>query len=210
MERIIVLACAVGAALSYFAAFSLPMWGFYLSAPQYPNGLELSIYLNRIGGDVAEINTLNHYIGMARLDEAAKFERAMAGYGLGGIGLMAILLVFLPGKRYARYFAIPAMIFPLAFIAVTFGWMYSFGHRLSTHAPISIPPFTPTLMGLGMIGNFHTEGLPGAGFYLILLSSALVAIAFWLRREVCAKCPHAHRCGAVCPKLFFGKDRRSH
>jgi hypothetical protein len=209
-KRRIVLGCAVGAALSYFVAFSFPMWGFYLSAPQYPDGLVLAVYLDKIGGDVSEINTLNHYIGMAKLDEAAQFERAMAGYGLSGLGLIVLLLVFLPGRRYARYFAFPAMIFPLVFLAVTFAWMYTFGHTLSPDAPVSMPSFTPTLLGTGKIGNFHTEGLPGAGFYLILLSSVLVAVAFWLRRDVCGKCPRAHSCGAICPKLFFGKDGSSH
>lgn len=209
-KRLLVLYCVIGACLCYFLAFFLPMWGFYLHAPQYPDGLVLSIYLNKVAGDVSEINTLNHYIGMARLDEAAQMERALAGYGLCGIGFLSILLVFLPGKRFDRFFALPAILFPVVFLVIVFAWMYNFGHNLSPNAPVYMAPFTPTLLGTGKIGNFYTEGLPGAGFYLIVMSALLVAVAFWLRRDVCAKCPSSGKCGAVCPTLFFGKDPASH
>lgn len=202
-KRWTVLALATLAVVLYGIAYFQPMWGFYLDSPQYPNGLVLSIHLNGVVGDVDEINTLNHYIGMAHLDEAAKLERALAAYGVCGIGLVSMLLVIFPGRRYARYFTLPAMAFPAAFIGMTYYWMYSFGHQLNPAAPIRIQPFTPTLLGAGKIGNFETIGLPGAGFYLIVAAAIVVAVAFWLRRDVCQKCPHAAECGLVCPNLFL-------
>ena len=47
----------------------VPMWSIELNAPQYPEGLGLSIYANKLGGNVDIINGLNHYIGMKTLHE---------------------------------------------------------------------------------------------------------------------------------------------
>ena len=44
-----------------------PMWQIQLTAPQYPEGLALKIYPNKLAGDVDIINGLNHYIGMKTL-----------------------------------------------------------------------------------------------------------------------------------------------
>jgi len=44
-----------------------PIWRIELSAPQYPEGLAISINANGLGGDVPIINGLNHYIGMKTL-----------------------------------------------------------------------------------------------------------------------------------------------
>ncbi len=174
----------VGMAIAFYAvAWTKPMWGFYLYAPQYPYGLVLSVHLDHIGGDVSEIDILNHYVGMSKLGEAAKFERSMAIYGVCGIGLISMLLAFVPGRRYAKYFAMPAMAFPLVFILAMFYWMYRFGHDLKVGAPVKLQPFTPTLFGEGSIGNFKTLGMPGAGFYFILASALWIGIAFWLRRN---------------------------
>ena len=55
-----------------------PYWRMVLHAPQYPKGLTVHAYLNRLEGDVAEIDGLNHYIGMRKLDEVAKLERELS------------------------------------------------------------------------------------------------------------------------------------
>ena len=50
--------------LALLLVLFVPIWSIYLEAPQYPEGLSMSIYVNRIGGDIDIINGLNHYIGM--------------------------------------------------------------------------------------------------------------------------------------------------
>ena len=45
-------------------AYVTPIWVSRLDAPQYPGGLWLLVYPGRLSGDVAEVNQLNHYIGM--------------------------------------------------------------------------------------------------------------------------------------------------
>lgn len=69
--RIILLLLIVPMLLSYW----VPLWSIHLKAPQYPNGLQVNIYSYRIAGghggqDINEINELNHYIGMRKLDRS--------------------------------------------------------------------------------------------------------------------------------------------
>lgn len=197
------LACAM-----YVLAYFQPMWGWYLSAPQYPHGLVMSVYLDHVAGDTTEINILNHYIGMAKLEDAAELERALAVYGVLGIGLITLVGVFLPGRRYSKYFTLPALVFPLLFLAMMYLWMYKFGHELSPDAPVTVAPFTPTLLGRGEIGNFQTLGMPGLGFYLIFFAAVAVAGAFLLRKKICSGC--RTDCNLTCPHLFLGRKHLSH
>ena len=68
-SRVVLLLAAAAVATSVF----FPLWRLHLTAPQYPEGLELSIYAWKIqggglgGNDLNEINNLNHYIGMKTL-----------------------------------------------------------------------------------------------------------------------------------------------
>ena len=70
------------------ASIFIPYWHMDLDAPQYPNGLSVTAYVNHLEGDVKEINGLNHYIGMRPLEQAAKFERATAVWALVAMALL--------------------------------------------------------------------------------------------------------------------------
>ncbi len=60
----ILVAFASGALI---AVFFLPAWRIDLFAPQYPEGLSMYIWINKLSGDVEIINGLNHYIGMKHI-----------------------------------------------------------------------------------------------------------------------------------------------
>ncbi|MES4787742.1 MAG: hypothetical protein C4294_20195, partial [Nitrospiraceae bacterium] len=62
------LGLALAAGLLLYS-MTLPWWRIVLHAPQYPKGLQIVVYLTWLEGDVAEIDTLNHYIGMKPIDE---------------------------------------------------------------------------------------------------------------------------------------------
>src|SRR4029079_8149110 len=66
--------------LAVFSILSFPMWQIQLSAPQYPEGLVLLIYPNRLGGNVDIINGLNHYIGMKPLHASDFIEFTLLPY----------------------------------------------------------------------------------------------------------------------------------
>ena len=62
-----------------------PYWRLRLDAPQYPGGLEATIGVTSVGGDVQEIDGLNHYIGMRPLAEGGELERRLSIYAIPAI-----------------------------------------------------------------------------------------------------------------------------
>src|SRR5271165_6673648 len=90
-----VVGLAVGAIGTYVASFFQDWWKLTLYAPQYPHGLRLTISLTGMGGDVHEIDMLNHYIGMGHLAEAAQFERHYAAWGVAGVAIVVLSLTLL-------------------------------------------------------------------------------------------------------------------
>lgn len=197
-QRWLVLGLAIGSVCLFAVSYFLPWWNFELVAPQYPKGLHLVVSLTGITGDVSEINIINHYIGMAHLDDAAKLERALAGWLVGGLGVAVLALTLFSGKRLNLLLALVALGFPVGFVADTMYWLYTFGHDLDPRAPVHIAPFTPTLFGAGKVGQFATVATPTWGFWLAMTGVALAAIASWQRRKVCQACPAAAACETLC------------
>ena len=62
----------IAAAALIVASMFFPYWRMHLNAPQYPQGLYWTVYLDHMEGDIREIDGLNHYIGMAKLHDAAR------------------------------------------------------------------------------------------------------------------------------------------
>ncbi|CAN5733206.1 hypothetical protein BH11MYX4_BH11MYX4_01700 [soil metagenome] len=201
---------AGAAAVGFFvASFFTPWWQFLLYAPQYPKGLQLIISLTGMSGDVSEIDLLNHYIGMKHLAGAAPTERHLAGFGVAAICVLTLALLTIPGKKLSKLAAVPAIAFPVLFIADSFYWLYTFGHRLDPHAPLHIGAFTPQMFGNGNIGQFETFARPGVGFWLAVAGVACAVIATVFRTGVCKHCSSRGTCGAVCPRLTVLKAPKS-
>jgi hypothetical protein len=204
--RWVVATCGVSSVVAFAASFFQPWWSFKLYAPQYPKGLSLVIYLTGMGGDVHEIDLLNHYIGMKHLATAAETERHLAGYGVAAIGIMTLALLMVAGKKLNRLVFIPALAFPVVFLADSFYWLYSYGHGLDPKAPLRIAAFTPEMFGNGKIGQFETFASPAMGFWLAIAGFVLAAVGTFVRSRVCGECSHAAACGVVCPRLMVLPD----
>jgi copper chaperone NosL len=201
---------AGAAAVAFFAAsFFVPWWTFALYAPQYPKGLTLVISLTGMGGDVSEIDLLNHYIGMKHLAGAAPVERHLAGYGVALIAVLTLVMLAASGKKLNKLVALPAIGFPVGFLADSFYWLYTFGHQLDPKAPLRIGAFTPEMFGNGQIGQFETFASPAVGFWLAIAGVAFALLATFLRSRVCAHCKHAGTCSAVCPRLMVLPERKA-
>jgi uncharacterized membrane protein len=155
-----------------------------LEAPQYPNGLHVQTYINRLEGDVAEIDGLNHYIGMRPLDQAAQLERSLSIVMVSVTALLVIAAIFIHTK-WAALLALPTILFPVFFMADMYYWLRSFGQNLDPTAALSnyIEPFMPPLLGEGLIGQFLTVASLGPGFYLACLASILVIIGLYFHRR---------------------------
>jgi hypothetical protein len=152
-----------------------PFWQLRLNAPQYPGGLFVTIYTHGMTGDVREVDGLNHYIGMMPLGDAASLERAIAMPALAVIVIFGILAVTLRHKL-SVWFAVPVILFPLVFAADLYFWLYRAGHNLDPTAALSssIKPFTPAIVGRGVVGQFSTDGMFQTGFWLALVGAAFV------------------------------------
>lgn len=163
----------------------LPYWGITLHAPQYPKGLRIEAMAYQLTGDVFEVDGLNHYIGMMKLDTAAVIERQLALVAIPLIALLAVVSLGLRGvwRTLAR---VPIIIFPVVFVVDLFAWLYYAGHSLDPHAPLSssIKPFTPHIVGIGTIGQFSTEAMFMSGFWLAALAALLVlGLTVWQWRS---------------------------
>ncbi|MBP7962199.1 MAG: cytochrome C [Caldilineaceae bacterium] len=174
------VAAAILLALSTF----FPYWRMRLNAPQYPKGLYVTVYVNHMTGDVAEIDGLNHYIGMAPLNKAAKIERAIAPIAMVVIALLILGVALIHSKWFA-IFAIPAMTFPLIFLADLWLWLRFYGNNLDPTAPLSsaIKPFTPAVLFTGHVGQFSTTAWVLPGWYLALLAAILTGVGLHFRRQ---------------------------
>lgn len=172
-----------GAMLLVISIF-MPYWQLTLLAPQYPRGLRVELYVNRLVGDVAEIDGLNHYIGMAKLGDAAKFERSFAVIAVGALGLLLMAAVFIQ-NRWAGLLALPAVLYPAGFLADLSYWLYRFGHELDPKAALSssIKPFTPSVLGEGHVGQFRTMASVEAGFYLAMFAGGVILIGLYFHRR---------------------------
>lgn len=182
--RNIQLAMLVGAGLLLVLSLLVPYWSITLHAPQYPGGLAIDAFAWKLTGDVAEVDGLNHYIGMIKLEDAAKLERAISRVAIPIIAVLAIASLWLRG-RWRWLVVAPALLFPAIFVLDLFVWLYYAGHELDPTAALSssIKPFTPRLIGEGIIGQFRTTASFGIGFYMALLAAILVLTATWLGRS---------------------------
>jgi nitrous oxidase accessory protein len=174
---------AVAAALLLISAFQ-PYWRMVLHAPQYPKGLEVRAYLNRLEGDVAEIDNLNHYIGMRKLGEAARLEREVSIMAVAAVSFLVLGAIFIHNRR-AAWLALPALVFPAGFLIDLHIWLAHFGHNLDPRAPLSssIKPFTPPVLGTGFVGQFSTVARPDAGLILAFAASTAIVLGLWLHRR---------------------------
>src|SRR4029078_10229162 len=90
------------ASLLLLSVYVTPLWRIELIAPQYPEGLGLRIWVDRITGlkpnDLNSINGLNHYIGMRPIDPDA-FPELRLMPRLVAAAVVAGLLVALLGRR---------------------------------------------------------------------------------------------------------------
>jgi hypothetical protein len=179
----------IAAAALILASITQPYWGLVLSAPQYPEGLEMRVFINQMTGDadpaldeVREIDGLNHYIGMQSLYNAAQFERSIA---IPALVLMSVLLVVAGvwRKPWTWLLTLPAVSLPFVFLADLGLWMRYYGQNLDPYAPLStsIQPFVPPVLGEGVIGQFATVSYVSMGWFMALGAAVLIVVGIVVR-----------------------------
>ncbi|KAB7886456.1 cytochrome C [Poseidonibacter ostreae] len=151
---------------------SLPIWSCSLEAPNYPKeafpeGIPVYFHFDGFSGEVHEMNTINHYVGMDPMWRGGQLEREIGIYALLGLSLFMIFFIIYDKKILTKVMIIPASL-PLLFIADYSYWLYWFGHNLHDWGAFKIKPFMPTVFGDGKIAQFTTHSYPTIGFYALL------------------------------------------
>jgi len=173
------------AACSLLLIFLFPIWQITLIAPQYPDGITLYIWLNKLSGDtpgaIQNINILNHYVGMKYIDE--NFFKELIYFPYIIISFFVLVMIAALSKRRWLVFSWVVVLGVVALFGVYdfYLWLYDYGHSLSDTAPIKIPgqAYQPPLIGEKYLLNFLAKSYPHIGTAFYSISMILGSLAFW-------------------------------
>ncbi len=103
-------------------------------------------------------------------------------------GIIAAMIILVWGARknggilYWLLILVP-MALPVFFLIEYSAWLWWYGHNLNDMGAFTVKPFMPTVFGQGKVAQFTTHSYPSIGFGLMLLMSALLAVAALMRRK---------------------------
>ena len=162
-------------ALLLLSAYFVPLWQILMWAPQYPEGLEMKIWINTLTGDVKIISALNHYIGMKHIEVSMFPEFKYLIYIVAfiiGIGLLTAL-----SNRRLMLWVYSILILGAGIGALVdfYLWGYDYGHNLNPTAPIVVPgmSYQPPLIGTKQLLNFTAFSGPDIGGWIFIVSGIL-------------------------------------
>lgn len=135
VSKIVLICIGICLVVSIF----VPLWRIELSAPQYPEGLVLQIYSNKLGGQVEIINGLNHYIGMKTLHKEDFLEFTILPYIIGAFALFSVIVMFIGRKRFLYLLLLSFLLFGGIAMVDFYRWNYNYGHNLDPNAAIIVP-----------------------------------------------------------------------
>ncbi len=164
--------------LSLIVVLFVPMWRIDLDAPQYPEGLRMLIYPNKLGGNVDIINGLNHYIGMKTLHTQDFIEFTILPYFIAFFALFFVVTAIVRNRK---------LMYTLFFSFVSFGiiamvdfwrWEYNYGHNLNPEAAIIVPgmAYQPPLIGYKQLLNFAAYSIPDIGGWIFVTAGAILLL----------------------------------
>ena len=172
------------ASLLLLLLFIFPLWKITLSAPQYPDGLKM--YLNIDGitdggtGDIANINIMNHYVGMKKIDEADFKEFTYIPYIIIGLVVLGLMVALVKKRSLILVWLILIAVLGVLGLYDFYQWEYDYGHNLDPRAAIQVPgaAYQPPLFGKKEILNFVAGSYPQTGTFIIGISMILGTFAW--------------------------------
>ncbi|MEO6229062.1 MAG: nitrous oxide reductase accessory protein NosL [Ferruginibacter sp.] len=172
ISRALLILCSIG----LVAVLFVPMWRIDLAAPQYPEGLRLLIYANKLAGNVDIINGLNHYIGMKTL-HAADFPEFKILPGIIVFFSVLLLWAAIAGKRRWIHISFALfVVFGVVAMIDFWRWEYAYGHNLNPEAAIIVPgmAYQPPLIGFKQLLNFGAYSIPDIGGWIFVGVGAIL------------------------------------
>lgn len=173
------------AALMLVAIYFIPIWSISLNAPQYPEGIGMNISVNNIEGkaeyDLQNINGLNHYIGMKKIEPDSIAELKVMPYLFAFMIVTGLAVAFWGNRKWVLIWLGTFMLLALAGLVDFYLWEYDYGHDLNPNAAIKIPgmSYQPPLLGTKQLLNMRTTSLPHIGFYVALISMGIAGWVWW-------------------------------
>lgn len=166
------------ASLSLIATYFLPLWRIDLWAPQYPEGLSMQIWLNKLSGQVEIINGLNHYIGMAHIKEEMFPEFKFLSYIVAFYIAFGLLTAFLKNRKMLISYLVLLILAGVAALYDFWSWGYEYGHNLSPDAAIKVPgmSYQPPLIGYKELLNFGAYSIPDAGGWVFVAVGVIIIL----------------------------------
>jgi copper chaperone NosL len=162
-------------ALSMISAYYVPLWQILMWAPQYPEGLEMKIWINDLTGDVKIISALNHYIGMKHIEVSMFPEFKYMIYIIGAMIAFGLLTAIVNRRFMLITFASLILAGGVAALVDFYLWGYDYGHNLDPTAPIVVPgmSYQPPLIGTKQLLNFTAFSGPDIGGWIFLVAGLL-------------------------------------
>ncbi|MBT8230026.1 MAG: hypothetical protein KJO50_07180, partial [Bacteroidia bacterium] len=153
--------------------FIFPLWRITLLAPQYPNGVHMFIYINKIGGaepgTLQNVNILNHYIGMKPIEPDSIPELKFLPFVVIGFTILAFLTALVNNKWFYLGFLVVLSIGLILGLYDFYLWEYDYGHDLDPNAPMQFDEsFQPPLIGSKKIINFIAKSYPHIGGWMVI------------------------------------------
>lgn len=179
----------IASAILLLGTFLSPIWRITLEAPQYPKGITMYIWINKLGGDepgtLQNINILNHYVGMKMIEPESIPELKYFPKVIIGMALLGILFGLINNKKLWITWGIIMIILGVLGIYDFYLWEYDYGHNLSDEAPIKVPgqAYQPPLFGSKMLLNFNAISYPYYGSIFIGIPLMLSFVAYFLKRK---------------------------
>ncbi|MFZ9387942.1 MAG: nitrous oxide reductase accessory protein NosL [Chitinophagaceae bacterium] len=174
----ILVAFASGALL---AVYFLPAWRIDLFAPQYPEGLSMYIWINKLSGDVDIINGLNHYIGMKHISAEMFPEFRYLPYVVAFFLLLGMTAAITGKRKILLFYVILTFIGGALVLYDLYRWGYKYGHDLDPKAAIQVPglSYQPPVLGHKRLLNFDAYSFPDVAGWIVVGAGMLAAIT-WL------------------------------
>jgi len=164
--------------LALIVVLFVPLWQIELQAPQYPEGLVLKMYPNKLAGNVDIINGLNHYIGMKALHANNFIEFTVLPYIIGFFALFCFLVVVINKRKWLITLLLSFFLFGVIAMTDFYRWNYNYGHDLDPNAAIQVPgmSYQPPILGYEQLLNFGAYSIPDIGGWIFIGVGLLLLI----------------------------------
>lgn len=174
-KLMILLACGF-----LLAIFFLPIWHIKLNAPQYPGGLDMYIWINKITGTdeftLQNINILNHYIGMQPIYPDSFKELKIMPFVVAFLVLFGLIIAYLNQKRLLVAWLVLLVVGGAIGLVDFYLWQQAFGNDLDPNAPIKVEGMTysPPFLGTKILLNIEASSYPSWGGLFFTVALLLV------------------------------------